>query len=131
MVIAAMAFSIFVHAQSPKEINGSGGAKEKLIGAWQLTHIDAPDPDGRPTPISQPKGMLIYTGGAHVRAVDVSRVSEHSIERVWAERVRGLVRQYEVDEIVLPMAAQPPAASPNVASPPAVVTFYGCSLSYI
>jgi hypothetical protein len=51
MVIATMAFSIFAHAQSAKKINGSGGAKEKLIGAWHLVHIDAPGPDGKSVPV--------------------------------------------------------------------------------
>jgi Lipocalin-like domain len=39
---------------------------ERLIGAWHLTHIDVPGPDGKPTPIPQPVGMLIYTGDGHM-----------------------------------------------------------------
>jgi len=41
-------------------------AKEKLIGAWRLVHIDAPGSDGKPTPIPQPDGMLIYTRDGHM-----------------------------------------------------------------
>jgi Lipocalin-like domain len=65
-VIVAMTFSIFAHAQSAKEVSGSGGAKEKLIGAWHLVHIDAPGPDGKSVPIAQPKGVLIYTRDGHM-----------------------------------------------------------------
>jgi hypothetical protein len=36
MLIAAMAFAIFAHAQSAKKSSSSGGAKEKLIGAWRI-----------------------------------------------------------------------------------------------
>jgi hypothetical protein len=66
VLIAAMAFSLFAHAQAAKKISGSTGAKEKLIGAWHLVHIDAPRPDGTSAPISQPKGMLIYTRDGHM-----------------------------------------------------------------
>ena len=66
MVLAVLVFSIFAHAQSAKKIGSSGGAKEKLIGAWHLVHIDAPVPDGKPAPVPQPTGMLIYTRDGHM-----------------------------------------------------------------
>ena len=66
MLIVAMTFSIFAHAQSAKKPSGSGGAKEKLIGAWHLVQIDAPGPDGKSLPVPQPKGMLIYTRDGHM-----------------------------------------------------------------
>jgi Lipocalin-like domain len=65
-LVVALAFSIFAHAQSAKKIDGSGGAKEKLIGAWHLVHIDAPGADGQSVPVPQPKGMLIYTRDGHI-----------------------------------------------------------------
>jgi hypothetical protein len=65
-VIAAVAFTLFAHAQSAEKIISSGGSKEKLIGAWHLLHIDAPGPDGKSMPIPQPKGMLIYTRDGHM-----------------------------------------------------------------
>ena len=54
-------------AQSAKK-QGSGydSAREKLIGAWHLVHMDSPGPDGKPSPIPQPKGMLIYTRDGHM-----------------------------------------------------------------
>jgi hypothetical protein len=66
VAIAAMAFSTFAYAQSAKKIGGDTGAKEKLIGAWHLVHIDAPGPDGKFVPIPQPKGLLIYTRDGHM-----------------------------------------------------------------
>src|SRR5580658_2530722 len=83
MVIAAMAFSIFAHAQSAKKINGSGGAKRKLMGAWHLVHIDAPSPDGTSMPVSQPKGMLIYTGDGHM-----------SVQLMYPESANTLSNEY-------------------------------------
>lgn len=41
-------------------------AREKLIGAWRLVHIDAPGPDGKPMDIPQPTGVLIYTRDGHM-----------------------------------------------------------------
>jgi hypothetical protein len=83
MVIAAMAFSIFAHAQSAKKINGSSGAKEKLMGAWNLVHIDAPGSDGKSMPVPQPKGMLIYTGDGHM-----------SVQLMYPESAKTLSNEY-------------------------------------
>jgi hypothetical protein len=41
-------------------------AREKLIGAWRLVHIDAPGSDGKPLEFLQPIGMLIYTRDGHM-----------------------------------------------------------------
>ena len=57
-----VAIAGFAQAQSAKQI----GDHKKLIGAWHLVRIDAPGPDGKPTPIPQPIGMLIYTRDGHV-----------------------------------------------------------------
>lgn len=66
VVIVALAFSIFAHAQSLEKIGSRSGAKEKLIGAWHLVRIDAPAPDGKSVSGPQAKGMLIYTRDGHV-----------------------------------------------------------------
>src|SRR5438445_10989364 len=62
-----MAIAGFTQAQSAKK-QGSGhdSARDKLIGAWHLAHIEAPGLDGNPSPIPQPKGMLIYTRDGHM-----------------------------------------------------------------
>lgn len=83
MVMAAIACSIFAHAQSAKQINGSGGAKQKLIGPWHLMHIDAPGPDGRSMPVPQPKGMLIY-----------SRDGRMSVQLMYPESANTLSNEY-------------------------------------
>src|ERR1700689_1438034 len=58
-LIAAMVFVLSAQSQSKS-------AKEQLIGAWHLEHIDASGPDGKAMPAAQPKGMLIYTRDGHV-----------------------------------------------------------------
>jgi hypothetical protein len=64
MVLAIAGVS---QAQSAKkQAVEPGSAREKLIGAWHLVHIDAPGPDGKPRDIPQPTGMLIYTRDGHV-----------------------------------------------------------------
>lgn len=83
VVIATMAFTLFAHAQSAEKVSSSGGAKEKLIGAWHLVHIDAPGPDGKSEPIPQPKGMLIYTGDGHV-----------SVQLMYPESANALSNEY-------------------------------------
>ncbi len=62
---AVVALSGLVRAQSAeKKDAGPGSAREKLIGAWHLTRIETPGPDG--TPVTQPLGMLIYTRDGHM-----------------------------------------------------------------
>jgi hypothetical protein len=83
LVVVSMAFAILAHAQSAKEVSGTGAAKEKLIGAWNLVHIDAPGPDGKSVPIPQPKGMLIYTRDGHM-----------SVELMYPESANTLSNEY-------------------------------------
>ena len=67
-VLAAMVVMAGVgQAQSAKKQAAEpDSAREKLIGAWHLVHIDAPGPDGKPMDIPQPTGMLIYTRDGHM-----------------------------------------------------------------
>jgi hypothetical protein len=83
MLIAATALAMLAHAQSAEKISSSGGAKEKLIGAWHLVHIDAPGPDGKSVPIPQPKGMLIYTRDGHM-----------SVQLMYPESANTLSNEY-------------------------------------
>jgi hypothetical protein len=53
----------FAQAQSSSK---PGGDREKLIGAWHLTHIELSGSDGNPTDAPQPKGILIYTQDGHM-----------------------------------------------------------------
>jgi len=64
---AVVAIVGLTQAQSAnKKVVGHDSAREKLIGAWRLVHIEAPGPDGKEIPIPQPKGMLIYTRDGHM-----------------------------------------------------------------
>ena len=53
-------------AQAAKKAGSNDSARAKLIGAWHLLRIEAPGPDGKPTPLPQPEGMLIYTSDGHM-----------------------------------------------------------------
>ena len=83
MVFAVLVFSVLAHAQSANKMSSSGGAKEKLIGAWHLVHIDAPGPDGKSMSIPQPKGMLIYTRDGHM-----------SVQLMYPESANTLSNEY-------------------------------------
>ena len=100
-LVVAMTFAIFAHAQSAKKINGSGGAKGKLIGAWHLVHIDAPGPDGKSTPIPQPKGMLIYTRDGHMSVQLMYPESANTLSNEYVlNGYEASFGSYDVDEIV-------------------------------
>jgi hypothetical protein len=51
-------------AQAQSHPSSSG--RDALFGAWHLIRIDAPGPDGKVAPATQPKGMLIYTRDGHM-----------------------------------------------------------------
>ena len=62
MVVAVTAIA---QAQSAKAA-AHESARERLIGAWHLAHIESPGPAGKPVNMSQPKGMLTYTRDGHM-----------------------------------------------------------------
>jgi hypothetical protein len=41
-------------------------AKSKLVGAWRLVALEVPGPDGKPTPVPDLTGMLLYTADDHM-----------------------------------------------------------------
>ncbi len=82
-LVVVMTFAVFVHAQSAKKAYGTDVAKEKLIGAWHLVHIDAPGPDGKSMSIPQPKGILIYTRDGHM-----------SVQLMYSESAKTLSNEY-------------------------------------
>ena len=101
LVAVALAFSIFAHAQSAKKIGSSGGAKEKLIGAWHLVHIDAPGSDGKPAPVPQPKGMLIYTRDGHMSVQLMYPESGNTLSNEYVlSGYEASFGSYDVDETV-------------------------------
>jgi len=62
VVFVAMTVSLAASGQTTK----NDSAREKLIGAWHLVHIDSPEPDGKSASGPQPEGMLIYTQDGHM-----------------------------------------------------------------
>ncbi len=101
-----MAIAGFTQAQSAKK-QGSGhdAAREKLIGAWHLAHIEAPGLDGNPSPIPQPKGMLIYTRDGHmsVQLMYPESANAQSNEYV-QDGYEASFGSYDVDEATHTMA---------------------------
>jgi len=64
---ACVAIAGIALAQSATEKTpGHRADRERLIGAWHLVHIESPGPDGKPSDVPQPKGMLIYTRDGHM-----------------------------------------------------------------
>jgi len=61
-----VAIAGLTQAQAAKKAGSNDSARAKLIGAWHLLRIEAPGPDGKPTPLPQPEGMLIYTSDGHM-----------------------------------------------------------------
>ncbi len=61
-LFVAMTASLAASGQIAKK----DSAREKLIGAWHLVHIDSPGTDGKSASGPQPEGMLIYTQDGHM-----------------------------------------------------------------
>jgi hypothetical protein len=67
VLAAVVAIAVISQAQSANnQAAGHDSAREKLIGAWHVMHIDAPGPDEKPLDIPQPIGMLIYARDGHM-----------------------------------------------------------------
>jgi Lipocalin-like domain len=96
---AAVTFATFAHAQAAEKTTARGGAREKLIGAWRLVHIDAPRPNGNATPIPQPIGMLIYTRDGHMSVQLMYPASENTLSNEYVRNgYEASFGSYDVDE---------------------------------
>ena len=96
-----VAIAGFTQDQSAeKQVKGNDSAREKLIGAWHLAHIEAPEPEGKPSDINQPKGMLIYTRDGHmsVQLMYPKSANNQSNEYV-QDGYEASFGSYEVDEV--------------------------------
>ena len=87
-LIMAVAVAGVVPVQSAK----TEGARrisdgERLIGAWHLERIDSPEPDGKPSDIPQPKGMLIYTRDGHMSVQLMYPSHQPPVQPVHPDRV--------------------------------------------
>lgn len=74
-------------------------AREKLIGAWHLVHIDAPGPDGKPMDIPLPIGMLIYTRDGHMSVQLMYPKSANALSNEYVQDgYEASFGSYELDE---------------------------------
>ena len=98
--VTVIAVAGFTHPQSGKATVGArDSAREKLIGAWHLVRIEAPGPDGTPTSIPQPKGMLIYTRDGHMSVQLMYPKSETALSNEYVQDgYEASFGSYDVDE---------------------------------
>ena len=86
-LIMALAVASLVNVHSAKtQEAGHLSDRERLIGAWHPEHIDSPQPDGKPSDIPQPKGMLIYTRDGHM-----------SVQLMYPKSANSQSNQYVLD----------------------------------
>src|SRR5215469_6934097 len=86
-LIMAVAVAAVVSVQSAKTEGARRiSDRERLIGAWHLERIDSPEPDGKPSDIPQPKGMLIYTRDGHM-----------SVQLMYPKSANNQSNQYVLD----------------------------------
>jgi hypothetical protein len=80
----ALAIAGLTQAQSAKtKVAERASARERLIGAWHLAHIDSPGSDGKSVDLPQPKGMLTYTRDGHV-----------SVQLMYPKSANGMSNEY-------------------------------------
>jgi|SRR5882762_3993123 len=97
---AFVAISGLTKAQSSKkQVAEHHAAREKLIGAWHLAHIDSPGQDGKPTDIPQLQGMLIYTRDGHMSVQLMYPKSTNALSNEYVQNgYEASFGSYDVDE---------------------------------
>lgn len=98
---AFVAIAGLTQAQSSKkQVAEHHAAREKLIGAWHLVHIDSPGQDEKPTDIPQPQGMLIYTRDGHMSVQLMYPKSTNAQSNEYVQSgYEASFGSYEVDEV--------------------------------
>lgn len=99
-LVTCFAIGSLTHAQSSKkQVVENHAAREKLIGAWHLAHIDSPGQDGKPTNIPQPQGMLIYTRDGHMSVQLMYPSSAKALSNEYVQNgYEASFGSYDVDE---------------------------------
>lgn len=100
VVVLAIAGLVHVQSAKPQEA-GHVSDRERLIGAWHLEHIDSPEPEGKPSDIPQPKGMLIYTRDGHMSVQLMYPESGNTLSNEYVlSGYEASFGSYDVDETV-------------------------------
>ena len=77
----------------------SGSAREKLIGAWHLVHMEEQGPDGKVHRITDRKGMLVYTRDGHISVQLMFPKAESAQSSEYAQGgYEASFGSYDVDE---------------------------------
>jgi Lipocalin-like domain len=82
VVAMVVAITAIAQAQTAKA-GAQPSAGERLIGAWHLSRIDSPGPDGKSVDIPPPIGMLIYTRDGHM-----------SVQLMYPKSANGISNEY-------------------------------------
>jgi hypothetical protein len=98
--IVVLAIAGLVQVQSTKtQESGHASDRERLIGAWHLEHIDSPEPDGTPSEIPRPKGMLTYTRDGHMSVQLMYPKSTNALSNEYVQNgYEASFGSYDVDE---------------------------------
>lgn len=95
VLVAAMTFGLSASAQTAR----SGGARDKLIGAWHLVRIDAPGSDGKAVTVPRPEGMLIYTRDGHMSVQLMYPQAQHDLNNQYVRNgYEASFGTYDIDE---------------------------------
>lgn len=98
-LVTVVALAGLTRAQTAKQTGDGDIAKERLIWAWYLVHMDVSGPDGKPMSIPQPKGMLIYTRDGHMSVqLMYSRSANARSNEYVKDRYEASFGSYDVDE---------------------------------
>jgi hypothetical protein len=66
-LVALVALSGSSRSHSLRSAEGrAGSAQKELVGAWRPVSLESPGPDGKLNPVTDIKGMLLYTSDGHM-----------------------------------------------------------------
>lgn len=95
VLVVAMTFGLSASAQTAR----SGGARDKLIGAWHLVRIDTPGSDGKAVTGPRPVGMLIYTRDGHMAVQLMYPEAQHDLNNEYVRNgYESSFGTYDIDE---------------------------------
>jgi hypothetical protein len=101
VLAAFVALTSLSQAQSPINKDADlGSAKEKLIGAWRLVSLQEPGTDGKIHPVTDRKGVLIYTRDGHMSVQLMLPETESAVSNDYVKNgYEASFGSYDVDEV--------------------------------